>query len=138
MNLTIPGVVHRYADAVCRHDADAWASCWAEDAVWVLDAERRVHGRDAIVEQWTTEMAKYAVVVQLVANGDATIDGSNATGRWYIHEYNKRADGSPAILIAYYDDDYRLVDGDWLFTRRELTRFYQGPPGLTGTFTWAT
>jgi ketosteroid isomerase-like protein len=134
VNLTIAGLVHRYADAVCRRDADQWASCWAEDGVWVLDAERRVHGRGAIVEQWATEMAKYRAVIQLVANGDWSLDGHEATGRWYIHEYNRRSDGSSAILVAYYDDGYRRTGGDWLFTRRQLTRLYQGPPDLAGDF----
>jgi hypothetical protein len=135
VNLTIAGLVHRYADAVCRRDEAQWASCWADDSEWVLDAERQVHGRAAIVERWTVEMAKYAAVLQLVANGDASIDGDEGTGRWYIHEHNRRVDGSSAILIAYYDDVYRHVAGDWLFARRELTRLYQGPPDLTGAFT---
>jgi ketosteroid isomerase-like protein len=134
VDLTIPGLVHRYADAVCRRDADQWASCWAEDAVWVLDDERHVRGRDAIVGQWLTEMAKYRAVIQLVANGDWMTDGTDATGRWYIHEHNLRADGSRAVLVAYYDDSYRRTGGDRLFTRRQLTRLYQGAPDLTGTF----
>jgi ketosteroid isomerase-like protein len=134
MTSTIPALVHCYADAVCRRDADQWASCWADDGVWVLDAERRVHGRGPIVAQWTTEMAKYQAVIQLVANGDASVDGDQATGRWYIHEYNRRANGSSAILVAYYDDVYGRIGDGWLFARRELTRLYQGPPDLQGAF----
>ena len=134
MNLTIAGLVHLYADAVCRQDAEQWASCWAEDGEWVLDAERLVRGRGAIVAQWTSEMAKYAAVLQLVTNGDASVDGDESTGRWYIHEHNRRSDGTNAILIAYYDDAYGRINGDWLFTRRALTRLYQGPPDLSGSF----
>jgi ketosteroid isomerase-like protein len=126
--------VHHYADAVCRRDADRWASCWADDAVWVLDDERQMRGRDAIVRQWLTEMAKYQAVIQLVANGDSVSNDTDGTGRWYVHEYNRRADGSSAILVAYYDDAYRRTGGDWLFARRELTRLYQGAPDLTGVF----
>jgi hypothetical protein len=102
--------------------------------VWFLDDERQVRGRDPIVRQWRTEMAKYRAVVQLVANGDSLSDGTDATGRWYIHEYNRLADGSSAILVAYYDDAYRRTGGDWLFSRRQLTRLYQGAPDLTGIF----
>ena len=134
MNLTIPGLVHRYADAVCRRATEQWASCWADDAVWVLDAERKVGGRDAIVGQWLTERAKSQAVLQLVANGDAVSDGNDATGRWYIHEYNRRGDGSSAVLVAYYDDVYRRAGAEWQFTRRELTRLYVGAPDLSGTF----
>jgi hypothetical protein len=134
MNLTISGLVHCYADAACRRDRDAWSSCWADDGVWVLDAERRPEGREAIVRQWTTEMRKYAAVVQMVTNGDATEDGDGAAGRWYIQEYGRRVDGTTGLLLAYYDDTYRRVDGGWLFTRRELTRLYQGPPDFSGPF----
>ena len=134
MDLTIPGLVHRYADAVCRRDADQWASCWAEDGVWILDAERRVQGLEPIVARWRIEMAKYEAVIQLVANGEVAGDGDDATGRWYIHEYNRRVDGSSAVLVAYYDDAYHRTGGDWRFTRRQLTRLYHGPPDLTGTF----
>ncbi|HEY1280957.1 MAG TPA: nuclear transport factor 2 family protein [Acidimicrobiales bacterium] len=134
MDLTIPGLVHRYADAVCRRDADQWASCWTDDAVWVLDPQRRVQGREPIVVRWRIEMAKYRAVIQLVANGDASEDGDHATGRWYIHEYNRRADGSSAILVAYYDDVYEHTGSGWLFARRELTRLYQGAPDLAGSF----
>ncbi len=132
--LTIDMLVHRYADAVCRRDAEQWSACWAEDALWVLDAERQVQGREAIVTLWATEMAKYASVIQLVANGEASLDGDVGRGRWYLQEYNRRTDGSPAVLVAWYDDEYRRVDGAWRFTRRALTRLYQGPPDLSGTF----
>src|SRR5262245_5987119 len=81
VDLTIPGLVHRYADAVCRRDADQWASCWAEDGVWILDVERRVQGLEPIVARWRIEMAKYEAVIQLVANGEVAIDGDDATGR---------------------------------------------------------
>ena len=79
-------------------------------------------------------MAKYQAVIQLVANGDASGEGDRAIGRWYVHEYNRRADGSGAILVAYYDDVYERSGGSWLFERRELTRLYQGPPDLQGAF----
>src|ERR1700738_914905 len=105
--LTIEQLVHRYADAVCRRDRDQWAACWTEDGTWSLGAQRAFRGRDAIVRQWSLELAKYAAVVQLAANGDATIDGNQATGRWYFQEYNRRLDGTSGVLAAYYDDRYR-------------------------------
>jgi hypothetical protein len=79
-------------------------------------------------------MDRYLAVVQLVASGLATAGADTGTGRWYIQEYNRRADGTPTMLVAYYDDWYRRAGDDWLFTRRRLTRLYQGPPDLSGHF----
>jgi hypothetical protein len=112
-----------------NHGVDA-----SQDGTWSLDAERHVEGKAAIVALWTREMDRYLAVVQLVASGLATAGADTGTGRGYIHEYNRRADGTPTMLVAYYDDWYRRAGDDWLFTRRRLTRLYQGPPDLSGHF----
>ena len=61
-------LVHRYADAVVRRDADQWGSCWTHDARWVLGPTRDVVGRPAIVELWTKAMGTFDAVVQNVLN----------------------------------------------------------------------
>ncbi len=127
-------LVHRYADAVVRRDADQWGSCWTEDARWVLGPTRDVVGRPAIVELWTKAMGTFDAVVQNVLNGEVRFDGSTAMGRWYILEHFRRASGEPGMLMAYYDDTYALVDGAWLFTSRALVAQYQGPPDLSAPF----
>ncbi len=134
---TARDLVHQYADAVCRGDAEQWASCWVEDSTWSLGPGREVRGKAAIVELWAHEIARYAVVVQLVANGrtDLDVDSGSGTGRWYIHEYSRRIDGASTTLLARYDDTYRHVDDGWRFVRRELTISYKGPPDLSGQFT---
>jgi hypothetical protein len=76
-----------------------------------------------------------------VVNGTATTDDSagTGTGRWYVHEHWHRANDERGILLAYYDDTYIRVDGQWLFASRELTIQYGGPPDLSGMFqnAWA-
>ncbi len=137
----IEDLVHRYADAVVRHDTDQWASTWAPDAIWELGQDRRVEGRDAIVELWLSAMGGFKAVVQHVVNGTVELDddAGRGTGRWYIHEHWNRADDSRGILLAYYDDSYVRTDGNWLFASRELVVQYGGPVDLSGEFqnAWA-
>ena len=48
-------------------------------------------------------------------------------------------DGSTGILLAYYDDLYTRVDGEWLLASRELVIQYGGPQDLSAPFqnAWA-
>lgn len=132
----IEDLVHQYADAVVHRNAEQWASTWTVDAVWELGKGRRVEGRPDILSLWNSAMDGFNAVVQNVVNGTATLDEAAGTGsgRWYIVEHWQRADDSRGILLAYYDDTYQRVDGDWLFASRELVVQYSGNPDLSGTF----
>jgi ketosteroid isomerase-like protein len=130
----ISALVHRYADAVVRRDQAQWASTWAENAEWQLAPGRSVEGRGAIVGLWVKAMGGFAAVVQTVTNGAVDVDGDAASGRWYVNEHFCRADGVAGILLAYYDDTYVRVDGQWLFASRALVPQYQGPADLSAPF----
>ena len=123
-----------YADAVRNLEKERWAATWTEDARWVLDGERDVVGREAIVEMWSRSIAKYAHVVQLYSACTYDIDGDAASGRCEFRELNRVLDGSARILAGHYDDTYRRTSDGWRFTSRQLTKYYQGPPDLTGEF----
>jgi len=130
----VDDLVHRYADAVCHRDEQRWAACWADDARWLLGPGREVHGRDAIAQLWRQAIAGFDAVVQNVYNGTVRAVGGTADGRWYIGEHFRRANGEAGLLLAYYDDTYRLVDQRWLFSSRQLVVLYQGPPDLSAPF----
>ncbi len=136
-DLAIRRLVHRYADAVVRRDAAAWASCWAEHSSWDLGRGRSVDSKEQITALWRRAMGGMAAVVQMVHNGaaDTTDDPDRATGRWYIDERYRRADGTNGILLAHYDDEYvREPDGEWRFARRALVAHYSGAPDLGAEF----
>jgi len=130
----IAELVHRYADAVVRRDAEQWSSTWADDARWVLGPSRDVSGRDDIVKLWTAAVATFTAIVQNALNGEVTLDGDRGSGRWYIMEHYLRASGEPGILLAHYDDTYVRRDGRWLFASRTLVVHYNGPPDLSAPF----
>lgn len=123
-----------YADAVRLVDAEAWGATWADDAVWILGPDRRVQGRDAIVELWQRSIAKYAAVVQLYLGASFEVDGDTAAGRVQLLELNEVADGTRKILAGYYRDTYRRTPAGWRFTSRELVQHYNGAPDLSAPF----
>ena len=71
---------------------------------------------------WHEAMGGMAAVVQMAHNGDvqAGADADHATGRWYIDERFRRADGTNQILLAHYEDGYVRTPDGWRFSRREL------------------
>ena len=123
-----------YGDAVRARDASRWAATWTDDARWVLQEGREVVGRPAIVEMWSAAMSKYALVVQIYQASTFDIDGDVASGRCQFQELNVVADGSRRILAGHYSDTYRRTADGWRFTSRRLTKYYQGPPDLSGEF----
>jgi ketosteroid isomerase-like protein len=130
-------LVHRYADAVVRRDAEQWASTWAVEGVWSFAPGREITGRDAVVSFWLGAMAAFDAAVQQVHNGDAVLDGEHGTGRWHLTEHYRLANGTVGLLLAHYDDTYVQEDGAWRFASRTLVPHYQGPPDLSGTWTTA-
>ena len=133
---TIDDLLHAYADAVVRRDADQWISTWANDAVWELGKGRRVEGADAILSLWNSAMDGFSAVIQNVVNRTADLDDAAGTGsgRCYIIEHWCRADDSRGVLLAHYDDLYVRRDGGWQFASRELVVHYGGPPDLSAPF----
>jgi len=133
---TIDDLLHAYADAVVRRDADQWISTWATDAVWELGKGRRVEGADAILSLWNSAMDGFTAVIQNVVNRTADLEEAAGTGsgRCYIIEHWCRADDSRGLLLAYYDDLYVRRDGGWQFASRELVVQYAGPPDLSAPF----
>ena len=131
----ISDLVYRYSDAVTRKDRTQWAATWAEDAWWDLGKGRLSRGRDTIVEFWQKAVDGLTIVVQLVHNGAVAIDGETASGRWYVSEHLERTTGATGLLLAWYDDTYVRVDGQWLFASRSLGSLYHGAPDFSGAFT---
>lgn len=123
-----------YADAVRARDAERWSRTWTEDSRWVLDGGRDVVGREAIVEMWSTAIAKYQVVIQMYQACAFDIVGDTATGRCEFQELNLKADGGRHILAGHYQDTYRRTAEGWRFTSRHLTKYYSGTPDLMGDF----
>ena len=128
-------LVHRYCDAVCSRDDEAWAATWADDAVWNI-GRGPVEGRAAILEAYQRAMGLFDSVNQVVLNGAADLDhdAGRGAGRWYMNEIGLAKSGARIFYLGHYDDTYVRVDDEWVFESRTLYWLYQGPPDLQGTF----
>ncbi|MEZ5558993.1 MAG: nuclear transport factor 2 family protein [Pseudomonadales bacterium] len=120
----IRDLVARYADAVCRRDQAAWADTWAEDGLWQLPSAPETRGRDNIVALWAGAMAGFPFVAQLVHNGTVEVDGDSATGRWYLTEHLKFAQGGGMFNIGVYQDRYVKTAAGWKFAERHYSVLY--------------
>jgi AcrR family transcriptional regulator len=128
---TVPGaatesalrqLLARYSDAVIRNDAEAWIATWAEDGRWSMAPGKFIEGREAIRTTWVTAMKGFNWVVHTpgVCVFEVNEHDGTATGRVTIEERFDRKKGGTGGILATYTDDYRRVNGQWLFTSRVL------------------
>ncbi len=124
--LAIRNLLARYADAVCRRDADAWIDTWAPDCTWDLGGGRVTRGHEETLALWQASIAKYPWVAQLPASGTVEQVGDDVHGRWYVLELNHVGDGSGVLHLGHYLDTYVRVDGGWRFGTRRFHLIYRG------------
>ncbi len=125
----ITNLVGRYCDAVARFDLDAFASLWAEDAVWHLAGGDDRHGREAIVELFREARAPFELCIQEILS--SVVDPAGRA-RWYVRELQWHVGGKTSQLIGVYDDTLTGPLEDPLFASRRFRVLYRGACDLTG------
>lgn len=105
-----------YCDAVLRRDPDDWGALWTEDAVWSLMGTEVV-GRENIVNLWNGAMSAFEAVSFLGISGSLEVAGDTASGRYQTHEVLVEK-GVTRMAGGRYDDEFRKVDGQWLYSKR--------------------
>ncbi|MEP2990827.1 MAG: nuclear transport factor 2 family protein [Parasphingorhabdus sp.] len=105
-----------YCDAVLRRDPDDWGALWTEDAVWSLMGTEVV-GRENIVNLWNGAMSAFDAVSFLGISGSLEVNGDTASGRYQTHEVLVEK-GVTRMAGGRYDDEFRKVDGQWLYSKR--------------------
>jgi uncharacterized protein (TIGR02246 family) len=133
-DLALRNLMARYIDAVNRNDAEAWIATWAEDGVWHLMGEP-VTGREPILALWQQMMANFEFALMLPNSCLFSVDGTAATGHWYLHEYLRDQQGTGITVLSRYQDTYVKQDGQWLYRARHYDMIYSGPGDLSGTYT---
>ena len=116
----------RYALAVDQRDLDAWVGLFVPD----VDMGRHGRGRE-VLREWIAPAVSqfYRSIHQICGHrielGPAgpTGEPETASGQVYCraeHEVGKRW----IVMAIRYDDEYRRVDGEWLFSRRRERHWY--------------
>ena len=106
--------------------AAAIAATFAVDGVWDGGPALGVAlGREEIAAQMRSSKLTFSrhffVKPQITANGD------RARGRWDILSPCTTPDGVPHWMCGYEDDEYVLVDGEWLHESMRLTTVFMAP-----------
>ncbi|MEM9033038.1 MAG: nuclear transport factor 2 family protein [Actinomycetota bacterium] len=116
--LAIRELAERYADAVCRRDADDWGATWAPEGAWDLGGHV-VEGRSKLVPFWTTTMQKFPFVVQIIHSVIVDdVDGDSATARCWLGEQLTDGDGNARSTVGHYVDELVKIEGRWHYLRR--------------------
>ena len=118
----------RYADACDRnYDADTLASLFAEDAIWDGGLFGVHNGREKIRTFFQGVSSDITFAMHYMMNPIIEVDGDEGTGEWYLFQ-TCTFNGDQAIFgAARYDEQYRRIDGRWLFWRLKLTSFFWTP-----------
>ena len=131
--LALRNLMGRYADAVNRHDADAWIATWAEDGVWNL-LGNPVNGRANILALWQQMMGSFEFALMLPSSCLFEIADDTASGHWYLHEYTRDLEGNASTVISRYVDTYVRQNGEWLYQSRDYGFIYNGAADLSGNY----
>jgi uncharacterized protein (TIGR02246 family) len=120
----------RFADAVFRKDADAFAACFALAGEWKI-AGMHIRGREEIRDKFDTLLAPCARVQILTGTPVLEFNSDGVSGRLQMTELAKMGDGSSALTLGVYFDRYVEEDGRWRFAWRHFGLHYRGPVDLS-------
>ena len=117
----IEDLVHSYAYAALRADADAFASLWTEDGTWTIGEPMGMEfaSRDSIVAGFSGLMSDWEFLIQTPQYGFVDIDGDTATGRWLVREVGRKNDGTGQHNDALYVDRYVRTPDGWRVAARD-------------------
>lgn len=106
---------HRYCHNIDRRRYDEVLDCFTEAGSFGRAGQDPFVGEDGLRE-FTEEVfdESYEYSAHIVTNPLIEVDGTAATGEWYLFILFELADGEVGWRHGYYTDEYREVDGEWL------------------------
>lgn len=130
----IRNLIGRAVDAVNQRDADAWSSAYAENGRWIIPSldgnTLEITGRDTLKATWIQMMSGFPQVLHLVHSVSIDINGTDMTGRCYVNEHLRTADGQGFFVFGQYDDRYVQENGTVRFAERIFQPLYRGPADI--------
>jgi len=112
----------RYAMAVDARDVDAWVRLFVPD----VRVGRHASGRDALRAYIDPLLRTFRRSIHQIVGHRIDLDPDDpdrATGATYCRAEHEVGERWIVMAICYFDD-YRCVDGNWLFERRRERHWY--------------
>lgn len=105
---------HEYCHRIDHGDYDGWVDLFTDDGEFVRAGEDRFEGATEL-RRFATDVfdERFEFTAHLVSNPVLSVDGDEATGRWYLYLLYTTRDGDTGWTQARYEDEYRRVDGAW-------------------------
>jgi ketosteroid isomerase-like protein len=125
----IQTLVSRFADACMRRDAVAFKQLWTADAVWKIGEPFPLleNGRDNVVAAFVKLLGQWEFFAQFPHSLLVEVNGPSATGQCSVEELGQNTTTNASYHnIAYYYDDLRQENGEWLFCRRDYRYLWLG------------
>ena len=121
-HLAIQQLPIRYAMAVDGRDMETWVRLFVPD----VRVTKESSGRDVLAERIDQMVRTFRRSVHSICGHRVDFDPSDqdhATGAVYCRAEHEVDDRWIVMAICYFDD-YRRVDGEWLFQRRLEKHWY--------------
>lgn len=114
---------NEYCYRIDERDYDAWVELFTDDGVFGIKGVETFEGREE-VRRFATEVfdEEYAYTAHVVANPVLSVNGDEASGKWYLFLPFTGGDGSVGWMQSRYDDAYRRVDGEWKVSKAIVSR----------------
>lgn len=113
---------HQYCHHIDHGEYRAWADLFTEEGAFHRGDGEIYRGHDELLE-FASEVFddEYEYSAHFVLNPVVDIDGTDATGHWYLYLPFVKSDGSVGWLQADYTDEFQRSNGDWQIETVRIT-----------------
>lgn len=123
--VAIQDLVAEYCRAIDDRDLEAFVGCFTADGVLRhRDGVMRLEGRATLREYYARRFREYGVTFHYPHAHVVTFDGPDLAHGWVSAHAEMGLHGEGWLAALRYSDQYRRVDGRWLFAERELAAWY--------------
>jgi hypothetical protein len=129
---------YRYLRCLDLKEWDEFADTLTPDVQADYGATLSFDGRAAVVDFMRSWLTPAIITVHQVHHPEITVEGDEATGRWYLEDKVIITEHRTLLTgAAFYDDRYRRCeDGRWRISRTGYVRSYEAVQSLDDTPSW--
>ena len=113
-------LAHRYALAVDTRDLSGVAALFVSD----VRVGREERGREALAQWYGRSLERFGVSIHFVGNHVIDVLSADTASGVVTCRDELEVNGEWQVGVIQYWDEYRREEGQWLFQRRKLHRWY--------------
>lgn len=122
---------YRYMRAVDTRDWELLAATLHPEVTAVYGTRLRFDNRDDLVATLRRMLGSSTITVHRLHQPEIEVTGDSARGSWLqTDRVIRKRDGVLLEGAAFYADEYRRVDGEWLISQTGYKRIYESEVSL--------